>query len=516
MVLNQMALTEKNLYRELTLERFDYALANVFLPSKKWKSFHIDNALFLEQGEFGAWLGYPGCAKTTVENAMDAWQALRNWVAIREKRETEPLTTLIGSGTVEKARDKMTGPILLMLFNPIVRFLFGDIVDPNDSPARFNLRGISFFEESEKSFRAFGLEGGNVEAFHAWRVRLDDVVDWKNCSSKLRRDRLRHNYHGVADRALNPVSSTGRRGTLRGIGNHHHGDTIYVDWEDPKKSPHFAGRVIKTPALGADGKSTWEERFPTELLLARRQRLPRMIWLPLWMQEVGSAEAAIFKSEFFEYWCGPEDLPGFLEIFAGFDPSYGMSTEADYSSLAGLALDGKDRARYELWPPTFGWLSLEEQCKLIDRVCGPIWREGKLHGRPARLNWIGIEQPVGIHTFQQLKEKTDLPVKLIKQTKDKRSGMIGLQALHDNGKWKFIGPPESRTDFMENVGTFPDEWSQWLSNVGPPPPAKDDRSDAARIANALIGDKDPYIEALEQELEERRAKTGKKILEEAV
>lgn len=473
------------------------------MPFYRFKDFHWKIAERMHRDAAGRLprrnliLGFPGSAKSTVfTECRTAWLLLQNWYLIKLGYPIKPLTTLVGSQDLPKATERTRG-IKLCLRAPNVRKLFGKVVSDRCSDEYFDLEGVQHTGrasdtiltadspfERDFSVRAFGMESGSVTSYHADIVDIDDAVTFENSRTEHQRENLKKKMAFDVVRACNPG------GQINWVGNHHHSADMYADLRNNKKYPQFAGQVFIIPALNKIEKSVWEERWATEELTLIRQTTPRLIWFPLYQQNIKPMEGGVINFAWFR-WKLDEPPPPNLPVYIGVDPAIRQSEHADYFAVCVLAFDRKTRKRYEE-EIFFGHLTWDERLNKLKKII-------QYYQGLGRLAAVGVEsQGGGIDLAEKLTKELEIKVRDIPSKIDIVSRLNLTSHIFQNGLVVLDGP--ERSDYMPDVGTFVEELLEVRPDLLPPPPRHDDRISAFLVANSMIPGRDTVmpIEAVGQ------------------
>ena len=167
---------------------------------------------------------------------------------------------------------------------------------------------------------AFGITGStrglNLDDWRPDFIVLDDVCDEENTGTPEQRRKIAGLLFGNLTQALAPKSEAPHRKLVQLQTGLHKEDLINKAHNDP------TWHTIKLSCFDEEGRSTWEERFPTEELLTKKRSFIEQNNLPYWLREmeckIVSFETAAFNTNFLKHY---ETLPASITIFAGIDPA---------------------------------------------------------------------------------------------------------------------------------------------------------------------------------------------------
>jgi predicted phage terminase large subunit-like protein len=157
--------------------------------------------------------------------------------------------------------------------------------------------------------------GINVADYRPDLIVVDDPCDEENTSTPEQRAKISDLFFGAVAKSLTPATECP--------------DAKMVLLQTVLNGEDLISRCLKDPAwasrsyscLDEKGKSTWTERFPTDVLLKDKGDHIQRGQLPLWLREmeckVVSSETSTFRAEWLKYW---DVLPEGMVTFLAIDP----------------------------------------------------------------------------------------------------------------------------------------------------------------------------------------------------
>ncbi len=167
---------------------------------------------------------------------------------------------------------------------------------------------------------AFGMTGStrglNIGDYRPDFIGVDDPCDEENTGTPDQLQKMDARFFGSLQQSLAPLSEAphSKMALLQtGLAKN---DLIYQAHKDP------TWKCVKLGIFDKDGRSTWEERFPTEEMLAKKRAFIERDQLPYWLREmeckIVSQETAAFNTKLLKHY---ENLPPQMHVFAGIDPA---------------------------------------------------------------------------------------------------------------------------------------------------------------------------------------------------
>ena len=173
---------------------------------------------------------------------------------------------------------------------------------------------------------AFGMTGSirglNLDDYRPDFILVDDPEDEETTGTEGQREKQSALFFGNLQQSLAPRSEAphSKMGLLQtGLNKH---DLIHQCHNDPTWKTFKLGIFDEEGKFGMPGQSVWEERFPTEEMLAKKRAFLERDQLHYWLREmeckIVSAENAAFNVKLLKHY---EQLPTPMQVFAGIDPA---------------------------------------------------------------------------------------------------------------------------------------------------------------------------------------------------
>jgi hypothetical protein len=169
---------------------------------------------------------------------------------------------------------------------------------------------------------AFGItastRGLNLDDYRPDFIVLDDCCDEENTGTPEQRQKIRGLLFGNITQSLAPRSEAPHSKIVMLQTGLHKEDLINTAHNDPD------WKTVKLGCFDEEGRSTWEERFPTEELLKKKRSFIEQNNLPYWLREmeckIVSFETAAFNINLLKQY---EHLPPreVMNVFGGIDPA---------------------------------------------------------------------------------------------------------------------------------------------------------------------------------------------------
>lgn len=158
--------------------------------------------------------------------------------------------------------------------------------------------------------------GINIDDYRPDLIIVDDPCDEENTKTPEQRQKISELFFGSLKEGLAPASECPDAGMVLLQTPLNAEDLI----ENCMKDPQWASAQFS--CFDDEGKSRWEERYPTATLLLEKQAAIGRNQLSLWMREkevtVVASELSTFKEEWLEFW---DVLPEGMTTFVGIDPT---------------------------------------------------------------------------------------------------------------------------------------------------------------------------------------------------
>lgn len=158
--------------------------------------------------------------------------------------------------------------------------------------------------------------GINVDDYRPDLIIVDDPCDRENTATLEQRTKISELFFGSLKEGLAPISETP--------------EAKLALLQTPLNSDDLIEKCMKDrqwvtaeySCFDEAGKSTWEERYPTELLKQEKQASIDRNQLSIWMREkevtIIASETSTFRGEWLEYW---EVLPDKMTTYIAVDPT---------------------------------------------------------------------------------------------------------------------------------------------------------------------------------------------------
>lgn len=167
---------------------------------------------------------------------------------------------------------------------------------------------------------AFGMSGSirglNIDDYRPDFIGVDDPCDEENTGTADQREKMNALFFGNLQQSLAPRSEAPHSKMVLLQTGLNKNDLIAQAHKDP------TWKTVKLGIFDEEGKSVWEERFPTAEMLAKKRAFIERSQLPYWLREmeckIVSHETAAFNVNLLKHY---ETLPGQMQVFAGIDPA---------------------------------------------------------------------------------------------------------------------------------------------------------------------------------------------------
>ena len=200
-------------------------------------------------------LAWRGSGKTTICTILRAvLEILRN----RDVR------ILIASKNHNNAAG-MLEEIKGILVHSVIRELYGDLVGDKWETLAISVKGCR--KKKEHTIDTTGVESA-LPSRHWDIIIADDLVDEGNSRTPYQREKLKTWFYKTLMPCLAP------NGKLWILGTLYHPEDLYHHLEQTD----MKGRTLKIPVLDENGRSRWEEMFPTKDLLEMRSNMGTAIF----------------------------------------------------------------------------------------------------------------------------------------------------------------------------------------------------------------------------------------------
>lgn len=181
------------------------------------------------------------------------------------------------------------------------------------------------------------IRGFNPDDFRFDLLLLDDVLDDENAATPEQRKKIDDLIFGALLKSLAPASEAPLAKAVFLQTPMNREDSM----EKCMKDPEWHG--VEFGCFDQFGKSRWETRLPTEVLLKEKEAHIRRSQYRLWMREmevkIVSGEEKAINVETFKYW---DVLPEQMDKVVSVDPASSEGEKADKHVTVGLGFKGLD------------------------------------------------------------------------------------------------------------------------------------------------------------------------------
>jgi predicted phage terminase large subunit-like protein len=309
--------------------------------------------------------------------------------------------------------------------NQLLAELFGPFYDPN-LVSKWDNREIEILGRGratkEASITCVGADGAVVGKHYDVEMS-DDLVDEENSRTKTQRDKLVKWYYTTLEPCIEPPDAdVPHRGERHRLGTRYHYDDLYGHWMNNELKDHH----LIIPALDAEGRSPWPEKFAPAWFKSKREKSGAIIFNAQFLCDTEAMKGEVFQYDDCQV-VDDDKVPKGLRKYMGVDLAISEADSADHFAIAVIGVDPPTGRHYVLEHYN-GQLRFNEQTKKIIDLY-------EKHD-PIR---IGIEsngyQKAQIHNIKS-KDKS-IRAKGIHQDKDKMTRAMKLSALFEDKKMFF-------------------------------------------------------------------------------
>lgn len=184
------------------------------------------------------------------------------------------------------------------------------------------------------------IRGFNPDDYRPDLIIIDDILNEENTATPEQRQKIEALLFGALLNSLAPASEAPLAKAVFLQTPFSKEDAIEKCMSDPEWNPKSFG--IFDYASGQP-RSRWEERYPTEVMLASKEAHVRRSQYRLWMREkevtvVSGEDQAIDTSKFKTY----DILPEGLDVVIAIDPASSDSPKADHHATVAVGIKGLD------------------------------------------------------------------------------------------------------------------------------------------------------------------------------
>jgi len=302
----------------------------------------------------------------------------------------------------------------------------------------------------DPTFESVGVEGA-ITGGHFDLIIADDIVDDENVRTEKRREDIFNWFHGTILQLAEPWTQVVVVGTRK------HFDDLYnrlienplwiCDPESaiqkwPDKYEYIKnknGKVVDVKVYG-DSEVLWIEKWDIKTLLLDRLATGSLLFDREKQNDPSSMKGNFLKLQWLN-WVDENEIPSrqFLTIYFGIDLAISKDTEADYTAIAIIGIDSKNR--FWLLDIYRARLDFPEAIKTIENLA-KIWE-------PKVINIESNAYQAAIN--QQLMLTTTLPIRESNTTKDKITRIATMAANFENG----------RVQIKKGLDVFEREWLEF-------------------------------------------------------
>lgn len=194
----------------------------------------------------------------------------------------------------------------------------------------------------EASVTCVGVEG-TVVSKHYDVIISDDLVDEDNSRTKLQREKTRTWFYNTLMPTLEPPDpAVPHRGEHHMLGTRYHYDDLYGHLIANELADHH--QII--PALDANGRSPWPEKYTAKWFAERRRRSGMIIFNCQYQCDTEAMKGEIFQYDQCQQ-VAESDWPDHksLRVFMGVDLAISQEEQADKFAIVVIGVT-KDRSGY--------------------------------------------------------------------------------------------------------------------------------------------------------------------------
>ena len=410
-----------------------WLLSKILYPRYTFKEFHRQWFYNNLDKEEDLCLGPRNFAKTTVRGIIGSiWDMIKNPnIQLGIVSDTNPQAIHFASEIkmhCERNRD------LLSLYPYLSQ---GSLWTDKE----FTISGATEIQKGA-TLTAFGY--GQATGYEFDKIRVDDVVDWKNSRTKYQREKL-YDWLGMS---LIPMLKSG--GEISWNGTRYHQDDLY----DKLLEQGIKTNLTSHKAILDNNQSLWPELWPIEKLLDIRKKIGSLRFDAQYQNDTKlMAAGKIYKREHFQYFrktetgdyitsTGRRFNINDLQIFQTCDLATSKKTTADYFAILTFGID--QEGNFYIFDVYRARLSYgEQESFLINNF---------LRWKALR---IGIEATqYQIMLQQQVDKRTNVGARPMYPHVDKVTRSIPMQTKYENLKVFHFEEIPILSDFEDELTTF--------------------------------------------------------------
>lgn len=284
------------------------------------------------------------------------------------------------------------------------------------------------------------IRGFNLDDYRPDLIIADDILNEENTATEDQRNKIENLFFGALINSLTPSSEAPFAKAVLLQTPLNRQDLVEKCMEDPEWHGKRFG------CFDGEGKSRWEERYPTEVLLKAKEAHIRRRQYALWMREkecqIVSGEDKAFDITRLQYW---DVLPQAMTVVISIDPASSDNPKADYNVVMAVGFFGSDVYVLDYYA---------ERGVMPDKVAARffelIWR---FKPRKVVVESIAYQRVLKWYLEQEmLKHKTFVPVDAVQDSRRKADRI--LQNLPGLVHMGCLYVKASMTDLIDQMDTY--------------------------------------------------------------
>jgi len=186
----------------------------------------------------------------------------------------------------------------------------------------------------EPSISCCGVDS-TIVSRHVDIIISDDLVDEENTRTAHMREKARTWYYQTLDPCLEPPSAeVPHRGEHHHLGTRYHYDDLYGHLMSNELGP--STQII--PALDAEGRSPWPEKYPPEWFKQKKERSGLVIFNAQYICDTEAMRGEVYQYDDCQI-VNDSEIPDSLKIYMGVDLSVGEKTRNDQFAIVVIGED---------------------------------------------------------------------------------------------------------------------------------------------------------------------------------
>ena len=305
---------------------------------------------------------------------------------------------------------------------------------------------------------AIGITGStrglNLDDYRPDFIGVDDPCDEENTGTKEQREKTDALFFGSLQQGLAPKTEAPHAKMVLLQTGLNKDDLINKCHKDP------TWKTIKLGIFTPDGQSVWPERFPTEVLLKKKQAFFERGQIHYWLREmeckIVAAESAAFNISNMLFY---EVLPTDIQVFIGIDPAREtkLKTKAHKAAIVAIGVSKGVAYLLEYWAEP-------------NQNPEAIWQAYlamALHWRPLKtaVESVAYQQTLAWYMRQRMMQTNTYFT--ITEYNDKRKKPDRIRQAHtqriNQGTFKIS---RNQRDYMEELATYTDDVDSDLLDAG--------------------------------------------------